>query len=61
MQTDQFLNKKIALQNENKEKFEGICEKIGPNEFFPSWGIVIILNDRTPITNVDLNTIKITE
>lgn len=54
-----YTNKKITFQNKEKEKFEGICEKIGPNQFFSSWGIVIILNDRTPISNVDINTIKI--
>lgn len=54
-----YINKKITFQNEEKEKFEGICEKICTNKFFPSWGIVIILNDRTPISNVNIDTIKI--
>ena len=56
---EDFIGKKIQFEDENKETFKGICESIGSNFIFPSWGVVIILEDRTPVTNVLVNTIKI--
>ena len=56
---EDFIGKKIQFEDENKETFKGICESINTNPFFKSWGTVIILDDRTPVTNVLINTIKI--
>lgn len=61
MNKENFIGKKISFEDEHGENFKGVCESIGPNSFFASWGTVVILDDRTPVTNVLTNTIKIIE
>jgi hypothetical protein len=59
MNTEEFVGKKITFKDEKGEKYEGICESINSNHFFTSWGTVVTFEDRTPVTNVDVNTIKL--
>lgn len=54
-----FLGKKIQVEN-SKGKWVGVCQFIGPNPFFESWGLQVTL-DRTPITNVKLKSIELYE
>ena len=54
---DTFLNKKIAVENQ-EGGWVGVCQFIGPNPFFPSWGLQVTV-DRTPVTNVKLKSITI--
>ena len=56
---DQFLGKKLSIKT-IKGNFVGKCTFIGPNEFFPSFGLQITL-DRTPVTNVEIKNIKLVE
>lgn len=57
-QFEQFKNKKISFQDDKGEKFAGMCDSIGYNRMLPSWGLVIV-SDRTPISNVIFNTIRL--
>jgi hypothetical protein len=52
-----FLGKKISVEND-KGKWSGVCQFIGSNPFFPSWGLQVTL-DRTPVTNVKLKSIQL--
>lgn len=56
----EFLGKKIEFKTQNNIRHVGTCEFLGPNQFFPSWGIQITVN-RTPIPQVILDSIKIIE
>lgn len=58
-QFEQFKNKKISFQDDKGEKHIGICDTIGYNRMLPSWGLQITFDDRTPVSNVIFNTIKI--
>ena len=55
-----FLGKKIEFKTQNNIRHVGTCEFLGPNQFFPSWGIQITVN-RTPIPQVSVDSIKIIE
>ena len=64
---DKFLGKRIRVPWENKTGFGikrpddcvvGICEFIGPNPTFPSWGLQVTIG-RMPITNVDYKKIEL--
>lgn len=60
MSLEQFVGKEISFEDESGEKFEGTCETIKSSHFFfSSWKAYIIFDDRTPVTNVNLETIKI--
>jgi len=59
MEKENFIGKKISFEDESGDNHKGTCVSIGPNSFFPSWGTVIVFDDRTPITNVLIDTIKI--
>lgn len=54
---DLFLGKKISLIN-NAVKVVGVCDFIGHNEYFPSWGLQVTI-ERMPIINVNYTKIKI--
>lgn len=64
---DKFLGKRISVPWTNTTGFGtkipndtvvGICEFIGPNPLFPSWGLQVTIG-RMPITNVDYTKIKL--
>jgi hypothetical protein len=66
---DKFLGKLISVPWENTTGFgivkpndtiNGICEFIGPNPHFPSFGLQVTIG-RMPIRNVDYKRIKIIE
>ena len=56
---EQFLGKRVSVDTP-KGKFAGVCNFIGHNEFFPSFGLQITL-DRTPVTNIEIRNIKLLE
>jgi hypothetical protein len=55
---NQFLGKKISLLDSKGIRWVGKCEFIGPNPFIPSWELQVTIG-RTPITNVQIKSIKI--
>ena len=64
---DKFLGKRIKVPWVNTSGFGikrpddcvvGICEFIGPNPNFPSWGLQVTIG-RMPITNVDYTKIEL--
>lgn len=63
---DRFLGKRITIpytgpyQKHPDETVTGLCQFIGPNPNFPSWGLQVTL-DRTPFTNIDHTKIKLAE
>ena len=56
---EQFLGKRVSIGTP-KGKFAGVCNFIGHNEFFPSFGLQVTI-DRTPVTNVEIKNIKLLE
>lgn len=56
---DRFLGKRILVEN-NEGRFAGYCTFIGNNEFFPSYELQVTI-DRTPVTNVRINSIRLAE
>jgi len=62
---DKYLGKKIQIPWKHPLGFEpntlvGICEYIGHNPKFPSWGLQITIG-RLPVQHVDFNQIKLLE
>ena len=57
---DKFLHQIISVIDDKGKMWSGKCDFIGYNEFFPSFGFQVTL-DRTPITNVRINSIKLVE
>jgi hypothetical protein len=64
---DKFLGKRISVPWVNKTGFGividgevvvGVCQFIGPNPTFPSFGLQVTI-DRMPIRNVDYKKIKL--
>jgi hypothetical protein len=55
---EQFLGKRISVEDEKGERWVGECQFIGPNPFFPSWGLQVTIN-RTPVTNVKIKSIHL--
>jgi hypothetical protein len=64
---DKFLGKRISVPWVNKtgygividgEVVVGVCQFIGPNINFPSFGLQVTI-DRMPIRNVDYKKIKL--
>lgn len=62
---DKYLGKRIEVPYSHpmkvgsaKETVAGICQYIGINPMFPSWGIQVTI-DRLPISNVDISKINI--
>jgi len=61
-----YLGKKIILPDTNQYTgfgiqggmVGGICQSIGYNENFPSWGLTVVIG-RLPITNVDHTKIEL--
>ena len=56
---EQFLGKRISVEND-KGRYIGTCQFIGPNEFFPSFGLQVTI-DRTPITNVKIKSVHLVD
>ena len=56
---DRFPGKRISVEN-NKGKWVGNSTFIGNNEHFPSFELQVTL-DRTPVTNIKINLIKLAE
>ena len=55
-----YVGKRIRFTTTNKGKWAGICENISYNQFYPSFGLVVLMN-RTPITHVVVKSIKFME
>lgn len=64
---DKFLGKRIRVPYTNttgygtktaNDSVVGLCQFIGPNPNFPTWGLQVTL-DRMPITNVDYKKIEL--
>ena len=54
-----FIGKRISVTND-KNTVVGICDSLGYNEFFPSWGFQITIS-RMPVSNVKTNSIHLVE
>jgi hypothetical protein len=54
---EQFLGKRIIVHGDGG-RFVGVCNFLGHNEFFPSWGLQVTL-DRMPVTNVEIKKIEL--
>lgn len=52
----QFVGKYIEVEGDGGVR-RGTCQFVGPNPFFPSWGLQVTL-DRTPVTNVKIKSIR---
>lgn len=56
---EQFLGKRISVKTKTGN-IAGICQFIGNNEFFPSWGLQVTVS-RMPLTNVEIKNISLIE
>lgn len=56
---EQFLGKRISVKTKTGT-IAGICQFIGNNEFFPSWGLQVTVS-RMPLTNVEIKNISLIE
>jgi hypothetical protein len=54
------VTKKIEVYDGEGVRWVGICQSISVRPLVPSWGLVVVI-DRTPITNVDFTSIKLIE
>lgn len=53
-----LIGKRVQVKgNTPPELYGGILTFIGPNPYFPSWGIQATIS-RMPISNIDLNSLK---
>ena len=57
---DKFLNQRISVMDNKGKMWVGKCDFIGYNEFFPSFNFQVTI-DRTPVTNVIIDSIHIVE
>jgi hypothetical protein len=57
---NQYVTKKIEVYDGEGVRWVGICQSISVRPLVPSWGLVVVIN-RTPITNVDFTSIKLVE
>lgn len=55
--SDTFLGKKVEVIGDGG-RHVGVVDFIGYNQFLPSYGFQVTLS-RTPVTNVDPNSIKL--
>jgi len=53
-----FIGKKISVIDGNKQKWIGKCDWLGYNQNIPSWHFQVTM-ERTPLRNVEINSIKI--
>lgn len=56
----EFIDKKISVIDYKGEKYVGMCSFLGYNKYCPKWDIQVTL-DRTPVTNININSIKLYE
>jgi hypothetical protein len=54
-----FIGKRISVIGD-VGKVVGICDSLGYNEFFPSWGFQVTIS-RMPVSNVKTNSIHLVE
>ena len=57
---EQFMGKRISFKTEDGKDWVGKCEFLGYNSFLPSWKFQVTIN-RTPVSHVKPETIKIVE
>ena len=55
---EQFLNKRVSIEDGNGQKWVGDLNFIGYNSFFPNWGLCATI-DRTPIQGVQIKSIHL--
>lgn len=55
---EQFMGKRISFETKDGERWVGVCQFLGYNEYFPSWGFQITI-DRRPVQHVKPDTIKL--
>lgn len=54
----EFLNKRISVEDEKGNIERGLCTSIGTNPFLPSWGLQVNFG-RFPVTNVKIKSIHL--
>jgi hypothetical protein len=54
---EDLIGKRIKLK-QSKHFIVGICDYLGYNEYFPSWGFCVNI-DSTPYTNISLTDIEL--
>jgi len=55
---EQFLGKRISVEDGKGKTWVGECQFIGHNQYIPSWGLQVTIS-RTPITNVKIKWIEL--
>lgn len=52
-----LIGQRVTIKDSKGVEVGGVLQRVGPNEFFESWGMTVTI-DRMPITNISLNTLK---
>lgn len=55
---EQFIGKRVSIEDGKGQKWVGNLDFIGYNSFFPSWGLCATIN-RTPIQGVKVKSIHL--